>query len=227
MCSMEALYDPETGLLRAGDLAVSTSLTEDLIATAYLRLKAEGLLPLIYYEGIPLLSEHLRRMAAPETICLGFFADRAKAKRKAGGVEFCGMAWVLQRELMGNGMTKAEVGFAFMRHTAHPEEKVALGKMMTQAFFDAYNVDILIGTQPVENKLALKFAERLGFTLSGPIKNYISWEGALSDVYVSSLTKADWRARQAAARPRYKSTFVNNKIERLEHEGQKLQGAVA
>lgn len=190
---MQATFDPKTGLFRAGDLAVSKALTEDLIATAYLRLKAEGQIETVYYENIPLLSQHLRLMTAPDSILLGAFADRSA---KGKGVEFCGMAWVVNREEMGNGMSKAEVGFAFFRHIASPREKIELGKMMAQVLFDSFNVDVLIGTTPVDNKAARRYSKAIGFTLSGPIKNYISWEGALSDVIVSTLTKADWVAMQ-------------------------------
>lgn len=191
-------FDAEKGIYRSGDLAVSTRLTENLIGRAYYKLEDDKILDTVYYERLPSISGHLKWLCAPESIVLGAFADRSKSKlpNKPKGFEFCGMSWVVGREILGNEMTKAEVGFTFFRHTTTPAEKVALGKMMLEAFFSTYCIDVLIGTTPECNKLALEFSKALGFELNGPIKNYCSWEGYLEPVVVSTLTKADWKEHQ-------------------------------
>ncbi len=185
---MDLQYCPATGLYRSGGLGVSKHLTEELLATSYLRLKKEQTLETVFYERVPTLREYLDTSA--NSICLGAF-------RKVGTkqVDFAGLSWISHRQEMGNRMFKAEVGFAFFRHCASPTEKVELGKMMTQVLFDLFNIDVLIGTTPVDNKLALGYSTQVGFGVHGPIPNYISWEGALSDVMVSVLTKTEWQAK--------------------------------
>ncbi len=191
-------FDADKGIYRSGDLAVSTRLNENLIGRAYYKLEDDQTLNTIYYERVPEIREHLKWLCAPEAIVLGAFADRSKSKlpNKPKGFEFSGMAWVVGREVLGNGMSKAEVGFTFFRHAASPAEKVALGKMMLEAFFSVYCIDVLLGTTPVVNRLAVDYSKSLGFELNGPIKNYCSWEGCLEPVIVSSMTKADWKERQ-------------------------------
>ncbi len=198
---MEARFDDTLGVYRHENLIASPDLTDDLLATAYLRFKADNLIQTIYYEGEPGINGWMRQMGNPETIRLGAFADRGKKGiRGEKGVVFCGMAWVLNRQTLGNYMTKAEVGFGFFRHVATPREKVQLGKMMTQALFERFNIDVLIGTTPVDNRAAMEYSKSVGYGLHGPIPNYVTWEGALSDVAVSVLTKQEWQSRQAAAK---------------------------
>src|SRR5262245_16494362 len=118
---MRAKFDESIGLYRqpetTGDLLVSTTLSDDLLAEAYLRFKNEKTLETIYYEGVPSIVDFLLRATKPETICLGAFIDRREARtRRSREFAFAGVAWVYDRQIMGNAMTKAEVGFGFFRH---------------------------------------------------------------------------------------------------------------
>ncbi len=220
---MQPTFDPATGLYRCGELAVAPGLTENLIGRAYYRLEDDGSLPTVYYEGVPSVGEHIRRMSGPTAILQGAFIDRT-AERKV--VDFCGLSWVLHREELGIGLAKAEVGFAFFRHCASPHQKLELARMMLDVLFGKYAIDILIGTTPVCNKLALRFSAALGFTLSGPIPDYISWEGALEGVMVSTLKKTTWakirKADNAAFSPHQRPALdvqLNGHGQQLELEG--------
>lgn len=188
-------YDQTIGLYRDGDLGVSTQLTPDLLATAYLRLKAERQIETVYYQKVPTILEYLSGMTRPETICLGAFrkvGDNEKVKQTA---EFAGMAWVYDTiELGDSHMKRADVSFAFFRHCATPQEKVTCGQLMVEAFFSTFNIDVLVGTTPVDNKLALKYSQQVGFGLHGPIPSFLSWEAGLSSAVISVLTKTDWQA---------------------------------
>jgi hypothetical protein len=187
---MDMEFDKATSLYRAGNLAVSTGLDQKLLATAYLRLDFEKNLDLVYYEGVPSLLEFLKTCTAPEHICLGGFVDHGK------GWEFCGLSWVFDRQQLGTGHWKAETGFAFFRHCAKPSEKVRIGQLMVEALFETFNISSLFGTTPAPNRAALKYARAVGFNVCGPIPNFVSFEGALADVYISNLTKQEWQARK-------------------------------
>ncbi len=191
--TMEPTFDPSTGLFRAGNLAMSIRLSDDLLATAYLRFKQEETLPTIYYERQPSICEYLQQVMQPEHISLGGFVDR-RGDGKAW--DFAGICWVFDRQELGNGLYKAETGFGFFKDVATSREKVELGKLAVALTFSAFNIDVLFGATPTENRAARRFARSVGFDMSpAPIKNFISWEGALSDAWISSLTKKDWMAR--------------------------------
>ncbi len=191
---MEAVYDSATGLYRCGELAVSAGLTENLLGRAYFRLEDDKTLSTVYYENIPSVSKHIQWMSAPDAVIQGAFVET-----KAKAFDFCGLSWVINREQLGIGLAKAEVGFSFFRHSCHPSQKLRLGEMMLDGLFGRYAIDVLIGTTPVCNRLALRYSRALGFTLSGPIPDYVSWEGALEGVMVSTLTKTTWAAMRRAS----------------------------
>ncbi len=192
---MQPTFNPATGLYQCGNLAVSIRLSDDLLATAYLRFKQEGILETIYYERVPSLCEYLSQVMKPEHISIGCFVDR----RGDGKFwDFMGVCWVFDRQELGNGQYKAETGFGFFKDAASSSlEKVQLAKLGIYATFSTFNIDVLFGTTPTENRAARRFARAVGFDMApAPIKNFISWEGALSDAWISSLTKKDWVARQ-------------------------------
>ncbi len=190
---MEPTFNPATGLYQSGNLAMSIRLTDDLLATAYLRFKQEGILEAIYYERLPSICEYLSQVMQPEHISLGGFVDR---DGNGKNWQFAGVCWVFDRQELGNHMYKAETGFGFFKEVATSREKVELGKLAVDLTFSAFNIDVLFGTTPTENRAARRFARAVGFEMSpAPVKNFISWEGALSDVWISSLTKKAWAAR--------------------------------
>ncbi len=190
-----ATFDTSLGAYRAGKLAVTTELTEDLLAEAFLRLKKDKLAETVWYEGVPSVSNYLKNCTEPDCINLGGFVDRTGSAdpRKPQGFDFVGMAWVYHQQLMSNHMRKAEVGFAFFRHAATSRQKIQVGRIMTQALFERFNIDVIFGSTPDENQGALRYAKAVGFEISAQIPNAICWEGALSSVRISSLTKANWQ----------------------------------
>lgn len=197
---MKLDYDETQGAYRFGALCVAPQLTDELLATAYLRLKRDKLLETIHHERVPSLTEFLKMHSSPGSIALGAFIDRAEAPnvRMKAGYDFCGLSWVFDREdIAGVNMSKASVGFAFFRHAAHPQEKIALGKMMIECFFERWNIDILFGLTPAPNRAALNYAEQVGFRISARIADFCSWEGALTEGVYSSLAKTDWLAAQS------------------------------
>lgn len=187
---MDCKYDAASGLYRYEALGVSKLLTQELLATSYLRMKGDQIIDTVYYERVPTLMEYMARCLKPESICLGAFRNVSSKN-----AEFAGVSWIFDREEMGDHRVKGEVGFCFFRKCASPDEKVLLGRMMAQILFEIYNCDLLIGTTPVDNKLALSYSKQLGFTQHGPIPGYLSWEGGASDAVVSVLAKQDWRER--------------------------------
>ncbi len=72
----------------------------------------------------------------------------------------------------------------------------AFGKMMLDLFFTDYDIDAILGTTPDGNKLALRYAQRVGMSLHGPIPNYATWKGELTDGWISHISKIQWAERR-------------------------------
>lgn len=207
---MDIAFDQATGLYRHRHLAVSTGLTDELLAVSYLKMKEQRLIETFYFQGTPTLTEYLRRTTDPSCICLGAFVDRTGNAKDA---QFVGFSCVFDREEMIPGVAKAETSFCFFRHCCSPSEKVALGKMMVEALFGTFNISVLVGSTPSPNKLALRYSHQVGFEISGEIKNFCMWEGALTGIHASTLTRRDWQARQ-----KRESESSQSHIEQLEQQ---------
>ncbi len=73
--------------------------------------------------------------------------------------------------------------------------------MMFDVFFVKYEIDALFGTTPDENKLALRYAQRVGMSLHGPIPDFCTWQGKLTAGWISHIGRENWLARRAALTP--------------------------
>ncbi len=182
---MEVVFDPATGLHRCGELGMSVGMSDELLAMSYLRFKNERTLETIYYQKVPTLTEFLQACAKPDRACLGGFVGNALA----------GICWAFNHEEMGH-LAKCELGFGFFSDVATSRQKIELGRLAINVIFSNFRVDVLTGTTPSENRAARRFARACGFEMQkDPVKNFIVWEGALSDAYLSSLTKTGWQAK--------------------------------
>lgn len=81
--------------------------------------------------------------------------------------------------------TRAEVGFGFWDGGVF--QKLQFGRLMLDWMFHEAHMDVLWGTTPAENRPALAYAKRLGFSLHGPLPDFTIWRGKPCDAWVSSL----------------------------------------
>jgi hypothetical protein len=110
---------------------------------------------------------------------------------KIDGVAYIrGMGWLNKVQQVGD-TTRAEVGFAFLPGGSI-FTKLEMGRRMIDWMFSEAHVDVLFGTTPVQNKPALAYAKRLGFSLHGPIPDFSAWRGQSTDVWVSKLSRKEW-----------------------------------
>ncbi len=165
---------------------MSVGMSDELLAMSYLRFKAEQSLQTIYYEKTPSLVEFLQACSKPDRACLGGFVGNALA----------GVCWAFDYEELGP-FARCELGFGYFEDVATSRQKVELGRLAIHVIFTNFRVDLLVGKTPSENRAARRFVRACGFEMQAePLKNGVLWEGALSDVYWSSLTRTAWEARQ-------------------------------
>jgi hypothetical protein len=168
-----------------------TPVTDDrLLAIAYLRMHEEGILETVFHQGIPTVSSWLKGCLEPGKVMLGCF--RVNPDQETS--EFCGLGWVGCAEKM-DGFKKAECGMCFFRKQSNRKQNVLFGKLMLAVFFDGYDVDVLFGATPEPNKLAMRYAQNLGFSMHGPVPNWATWRGQLVPAWISQLSKEEWRER--------------------------------
>ncbi len=183
------MENPADGILRRDNLVVTPCVTDALLAQAYLTYQREKTLPVIFYQQIPTITDFIKaHLEVGKRIVLGCF--RVDDKTKA--VEFCGMGWVADSVQM-NGYTKAETGIGMFRCAGR--DSLEFGKMMFSCFFQQYDIDSLFGVTPEENKLAIRYAQKLGMSIHGPIPQYCTWEGRPTAGWISHISKEQWQER--------------------------------
>lgn len=177
------------GIVRSGNLVVTPRVTDSLLAQAYLTYEKEGTLPVIFYLKIPTIKAFIdAHMEVGPRVTLGCF----RIDEGSNTPTFTGLGWVSDSVRIGK-YCKAEIGIGMFRSAG--KDNLAFGKMMLQCFFQQYPIDVLFGCTPDENKLALRYAQKLGFSLHGPIPQYCSWGDKLSDAWISHMSKEEWIER--------------------------------
>ena len=182
------------------DLVIDPFPSLKVLATAYLMLDREqvklpdgpsmSLLETVYYEWTPDIDEFLKLHKAPDNLTFAAF----RKSLTSDSLDLVGLSFFNRITRMGGGYNKAEVGFAFFAGGSI-FEKLILGRKMIDWVFANRDIHLLFGTTPEQNIPALVYARRLGFTQSAKIPNFATWRGALTDAWISSLTREDWRGR--------------------------------
>jgi len=177
-------------IIRNGDLIVTPVVTDMHLARAYFNMLEENTLDTVCYQGRPTLTAFLAEyLTHGKRITLGCFREREDQEP-----EFAGMGWVSDAVKLGKHM-RADTGMVFFRRQSRKTDNLMFGRMMLGMFFDTYKIDVIFGTTPEPNKLALRYAQRLGMDLSNPIPDLCSWHGELVPGVVSHISKAQWMER--------------------------------
>lgn len=181
----------DASIIQCGDLVVTPVTTEYHLAQAYLRMLEEGTLSTVFYESAPTLRDYLNDyMTAGRRVTLSCF--RLVSGKQP---ELCGLGWAFNAVRMGDKF-KAEVGMWFARRQTRQSENLKFGQMMLECFFTQHNIDVIFGFTPEANKLALRYSQKLGFDLIGPVPDMCSWNGALAPGWISHLAKSQWTERR-------------------------------
>jgi hypothetical protein len=190
--AVDLVIDPATRVGRYKDLVVTPAVNDEILASAYFRYKSEGTLDTIFYQGVPSLYNFMTAYLQPERTTLGCFHQYGPDDHD---IELCGLGWVGPSLYCGDNYKKAETGVGFFRKQRDRRNNILFGKMMMAMFFNNFAIDALHGTTPIENKLAVRYAEAVGFKMYGPIPNSAVWKGKPTAAWVSSISKAEWLER--------------------------------
>ena len=179
-------------MIRSGDLIVTSVVNDYILAKAYMNMAEEGTLSTVFFQGVPSLSQFLSEfMTEGKRVTLGCFSQP-----EGEAPELCGLGWVYSVEKMGT-YRRAETGMCFFRRVKNRTSNVAFGRLMFESFFQRYEIDALFGLTAEPNKLALRYAQRLGMWLSSPVPDYCYWKGQMVPGIISHISRAQWLERNA------------------------------
>lgn len=165
---------------------------QDELASAYIRMKQEGLLPVVFHQSIPDLSTFLvRYLAVNSTTMLCYYIDTK------GMTHFVGVGHVTAPALIVGPHLKAECSMVFFCEWQRRSTTVPLAHLMLEYSFDRRFGDqfltTILGCTPEKNKLAVRFIAAVGFVRAKePMTDYTAWNGELCGAYSSWMTRKRW-----------------------------------
>lgn len=188
---MNILNKESPDLYSSGDLFVQRvgdgPEGQDAMASAYLRMKAEGLLPWYYYENQPSLADFMATVLNPKAltmICISRLLS-----------DVCGFGVVSQPHSIAEGKyEKAECSMVFFRKRQKPDLTIPFAHIMIEMAFDRNEkLAVMCGCTPEKNRAALRYIAAVGFKKSTePVENYASWRGELCGCFTSWMTRERW-----------------------------------
>lgn len=183
-------------LVREGDrytldekfVVIPTS-DQDLLGQIYFRMKAEGLLEVMFYEEIPNLLRFMQLMLQEGSVVLALFQIKGTDSYAPELIGFGGISNPMQ---IGGGYCKAEMYCLFFEKYQRRSITFPVAQMMMAWIYERTSVDVMFGTTPAPNIAMVRFAKALGFKMS-KIDNFTTWKGEPCAVWISCLTDQEFR----------------------------------
>lgn len=165
--------------------------TEDMLAAAYLAMRQDGSINLISHQSPASLQWFLTWLMDPGCIVLGAYEHPTPDVTRLVGMGFIND---IQRL---NGLTKAEVGFAFWgERQPGIFMKAELIRAMVDIVFTKTDIESLLGLTPERNPGAAALIRRVGMKQFGPVPDYVAWHGEPCGAFISQASKVDWLNRR-------------------------------
>lgn len=165
--------------------------TQSILAQAYLKVEAGGLLPVVFHEGVPDLAWFLARFSKEPTL-----ACWAKVSYNTSfnlNYQLAGLTWFNSiTRVGGTDQRKAETGLFFFREFQHHGWTAIWSHMSTEWAFENLGIDAIFGLTPAPNRAAVRFVRSLGWNLYGPVPGYTSYDEKPCDAWLSAMTKSRW-----------------------------------
>ena len=178
------------GYIRYGNQAVTPNISDEGLMQAFIRFRAEGLLPWFFPERTDVgIYEFLTTFRNPTSNTLGaFHQDEEEGSRWI----LDGILWTKQIVLIGGGHSVADVGQAFYRGQSDLDFYVRYAHLGIEWCLQKLHVSTVTGNTPDKNRAAVLFARKCGFEVVGPVGGTACWEGELCGTYLSAMTKSRW-----------------------------------
>ena len=90
------------------------------------------------------------------------------------------------------GCRRGDIGIVFLRKFQKRSVTIPLATLMLDYVFRQRNLDAVYGISAVEGRAAIALAKALGFSQTGLLPYYGSWNGKPSSAIMSYLTAVDF-----------------------------------
>ena len=171
---------------------------EIVLATVWLQLARTGLLDTVWPGGIPSLTWLITWATAANNRCFGCFL----VKSGTTDLMIVGLGWAIGLTKVGTAedgtdLNKVEVGMVFYPSIQRTRLTHEFADMMISWGFDNLGLAVVYGTIPTPNRLACRFALRMGLHYVGTAPSYQIWRGAPVACEIYAATKEQWASRGA------------------------------
>jgi hypothetical protein len=178
-----------------GNLLVCPTTNQDILATAYLRFKHEGVLDYLCFENKPDLATFLSALLSPGSLTLAAFLKTESITTDDSRVTLTGLAHLTKPFEIGGGHLRSDMLFAFYREFQDGVWTRRSAKLMLDFTFERTHLDSVFGYTAIQNKAMIRFAKSLGYK-QVILEGYSSWRGNITDVVVSSMTRTRWESNK-------------------------------
>jgi RimJ/RimL family protein N-acetyltransferase len=184
-------------ILRMDKSAVS----EIMMARIWIALSTAKLLHIVWPGHVPTLrwlldwATDANADGSPRNVVIGCLIQNGEK------LDIAGFGTIATITFLGNikeqPRFKAEVGFAFLPFAHRTMLPYQFAEMMIDWGFRTLNLQVLYGTTPKPNKMACRFAERVGFQVVGVLPVYGPWmkeDGTIEpcDYQSAVMTREQW-----------------------------------
>lgn len=104
------------------------------------------------------------------------------------GGHFAGLAWLTNIEETET-LKKGIGAFAFFREYWNPRITEQFGRMCLSQWFNVVGMDLVYGITPAPNRLARRFCQRVGFSYTAEIPEFVSYKGKTVGARIGTLSK--------------------------------------
>ena len=180
---------------RRGNLALmpyvvgAGAFNEEALIVLYKRLKDEDLWDTVFHEdtGVSLL-KFMNFFSGGQ--CLLQFLAIVNDDRV---VDIAGMSWIADITICSGVLTRGVGSFGFFKDYQKPMYTDQFSEMILDYWFNALNLDTIVGVTPEPNRAASIFVKRAGFREVGRMPNYTTYKGQVANGIIHSLTKEEYR----------------------------------
>lgn len=181
-----------------GKLFIIKKPSEDIIGTAFLILKQQGILEKVWYINPNIkLSEVLAWAKIPNNIIYAGFFQKDGDETP----QLCGLGWINETFALSPTEKRGEVGMAFIKEWQRDDIPLELCQMMIEDGFVNEGLVVVFGTTPVKNPMAIRFVRKIGLREVGTAPRFVSWKGEPCDALISCVTKEEWFNQKPCPNP--------------------------
>lgn len=179
--------------------------SEELLATAYLTFKHQGMAETVWHQGhTPLLSEFLKWGSQSNNCIYACMVEKLGEE----SIILAGLGFTVSITPVsfeeGKQEMKAEVGMAFFKEFQRDGLPEEFCEMCIDHGFESLNLLAMYGTTPMPNRVARFFHAKCGFTDIGVFPHYTSWQGKVCDASITVLTREEWAKSKPVQEPEAK-----------------------